>query len=303
MDERWSRFIQHADMLDTSRTARFTPNLVAGVAAFADGFPGERFLELGCGTGAMLRAFARQYPHKAFQGLDRDTAFIDYAAARATAECLANLTFTLGDAYALPYADGSFDGTMSFTVLEHVDPARFFAEQLRVLRPGGFSLTMSMFPAASLLSAPEHVPPSAEEKALRAITRRVFDRCRQYDGLVARHALAAHEIPPVVQRAGFAQVRMAFFAVSLSLQPNDPNSAANLLAEETDELSGLATLEALEADWTVQHPGYIREWTPALRERLARYIRERYAQRRALLEETWAVNARMMMAVCGIKPR
>lgn len=44
----------------------------------------------------------------------------------------------VADAFALPFADGTFDCVISSEVIEHVhDPAAFLAELLRVVKPGG----------------------------------------------------------------------------------------------------------------------------------------------------------------------
>jgi len=52
-----------------------------------------------------------------------------------------NATVVEGDATAMPFADGSFSGVVSFTMLHHVpSPAlqdRLLAEVYRVLKPGG----------------------------------------------------------------------------------------------------------------------------------------------------------------------
>jgi SAM-dependent methyltransferase len=52
-----------------------------------------------------------------------------------------NVTVVEGDATAMPFADGSFSGAVSFTMLHHVpSPAlqdRLLAEVYRVLKPGG----------------------------------------------------------------------------------------------------------------------------------------------------------------------
>ena len=48
-----------------------------------------------------------------------------------------------GDATALPFQSNTFDVTISNTVCEHVKPAKFYGEQLRVLKPGGICLVLS----------------------------------------------------------------------------------------------------------------------------------------------------------------
>lgn len=68
-------------------------------------------------------------------------------------ESLTNLNIDLfpnvdvvGDAYALPYADGSVDAVHCEAVLEHLaEPARALAEMRRVLRPGGLGYFATPF--------------------------------------------------------------------------------------------------------------------------------------------------------------
>ena len=43
----------------------------------------------------------------------------------------------------LPFADNSFDVTISNTVQEHVEPSAFWGEQKRVLKPDGVCLCLS----------------------------------------------------------------------------------------------------------------------------------------------------------------
>jgi uncharacterized protein YbaR (Trm112 family) len=52
----------------------------------------------------------------------------------------------VGDAYALPYADGSVDGLLCWAVIEHLEfPDRAIAEMYRVLKPGGLALLNTPF--------------------------------------------------------------------------------------------------------------------------------------------------------------
>jgi SAM-dependent methyltransferase/uncharacterized protein YbaR (Trm112 family) len=52
----------------------------------------------------------------------------------------------VGDAYALPYADGAVDSILCWAVIEHLEfPERAVAEMHRVLRPGGMALLGTPF--------------------------------------------------------------------------------------------------------------------------------------------------------------
>jgi SAM-dependent methyltransferase len=52
----------------------------------------------------------------------------------------------VGDAYALPYADGSVDSILCWAVIEHLEfPERAIAEMHRVLAPGGLALLNTPF--------------------------------------------------------------------------------------------------------------------------------------------------------------
>ena len=67
----------------------------------------------------------------------------------------------LGSARNLPFADGSFDLTTSFDVLQHLAPGgdrRAAAEMLRVLRPGGIAVLRTngrgLWPAPNRVRGP-----------------------------------------------------------------------------------------------------------------------------------------------------
>lgn len=97
--------------------------------------PGARgpLLDAGCGTGGMLRRFARDMGERAPVGLD----YLPDAARRAAAK--SGRPVTAGDANRLPFPDACFGAAVSIDVLCHagVDPARALAELHRVLRPDG----------------------------------------------------------------------------------------------------------------------------------------------------------------------
>jgi ubiquinone/menaquinone biosynthesis C-methylase UbiE len=90
---------------------------------------GRRVLEVGCGTGLILRRLA-QHADTAW-GVDVSPGMLRVAKQR-------GLSVVLGSVTDLPFADESFDLVCSFKVLAHIpDIGKALAEIARVTRPGG----------------------------------------------------------------------------------------------------------------------------------------------------------------------
>ncbi|MFQ5931540.1 MAG: methyltransferase domain-containing protein [Nitrospiraceae bacterium] len=102
--------------------------------------PSARVLEIGCGSGVVVRTVAR---HEGFAGrvtgVDQSPVLIETARRLATEEGVGDRTeFHIGDAHALDYADGSFDAVIAHTLISHVtEPFTVLKEAARVVRPGG----------------------------------------------------------------------------------------------------------------------------------------------------------------------
>ena len=105
--------------------------------------PGDRVLDMGCGGGRHAFALLRRGAH--VTALDMDAAELKdvagmFAAMQEEGEVPAGATAgaVRGTAYALPFADGTFDFVVCSEVLEHLpQDSRAMAELTRVLRPGG----------------------------------------------------------------------------------------------------------------------------------------------------------------------
>jgi SAM-dependent methyltransferase len=96
--------------------------------------PGDRVLDVACGTGVLARAAAgRVGPRGQVAGLDLDAGMLALARrADATVE------WRQGRAEALPWNESTFDAVLSqFGLMYFPDPQAALLEMLRVLRPGG----------------------------------------------------------------------------------------------------------------------------------------------------------------------
>ena len=96
-------------------------------------------LEVGCGSGVLDRWLARRASgaHR-ITAVDINPYLLQEAGALARQEGLGDaIEFRDGNAESLPFADDSFDVTMSVTVIEEVDADRMLAEMVRVTKPGG----------------------------------------------------------------------------------------------------------------------------------------------------------------------
>jgi SAM-dependent methyltransferase len=99
---------------------------------------GTTVLDVGCGFGLeSLRLAQLVEPGGKVVGIDKSADFIEEAKRRAAKAKLA-INFQVGDAEALPFADGAFDVARAERVLVYLpEPKRALEEMRRVTRPGG----------------------------------------------------------------------------------------------------------------------------------------------------------------------
>lgn len=96
----------------------------------------HRSLDVACGPGLVALAFARVV--RSAVGLDTTQAMLDRARELQRQRKITNTEWVLGEAYALPFPDGSFDVvTCRFAFHHLLQPSVALSEMLRVARPGG----------------------------------------------------------------------------------------------------------------------------------------------------------------------
>ncbi len=115
------------------------------VAAARPG-PDDTLLDLACGGGLIVCAFAPHVRHAT--GIDLTPAMLDRARALAADKGLANVEFRQGDVHALPWPDGAFSIVVTRFSFHHFEnPTGALREMARVCRPGGRIVVVDMYAA------------------------------------------------------------------------------------------------------------------------------------------------------------
>ena len=115
------------------------PHSPAHLASMLAPKPGERFLELGPGPGVHALPIARALlPGGALDVLDMQPQMLQHLVRRCLRAGITNVTASLGNAQALPYADDVFDGAYMIAVLGEIPNQEVaLCELRRVLKPDG----------------------------------------------------------------------------------------------------------------------------------------------------------------------
>jgi SAM-dependent methyltransferase len=170
-----STFVAHDAQGYERLMGRWSRRLAPQFLAFTGVADGEQVLDVGCGTGHLAQAVAAAARVQSVHGVDLSAAYVESARA---ANRQPNVSFSVGDACALDFADRSFDRVLSLLVLHFVpQPARAIAQMRRVARPGavvaaavwdargGFIATRMFLDTAAALD------PQANASRARSLTR------------------------------------------------------------------------------------------------------------------------------------
>jgi SAM-dependent methyltransferase len=97
--------------------------------------PGVRWLDVGCGTGALSASILAHAAPREMMGIDPSAGYVAFAQEQVQDP---RMHFEVADARALPYEAGTFDAVVSGLVLNFVpNPGQAMAEMARVVRAGG----------------------------------------------------------------------------------------------------------------------------------------------------------------------
>jgi ubiquinone/menaquinone biosynthesis C-methylase UbiE len=105
----------------------------------ANAQPGQKVLDLGCGTGTLAIMAKEMQPDAKVSGLDADPDMLKVAKYKSAGQNI-EVNFDEGFTNKLPYPDASFDIVMSSIMIHHLetpDKEKTAQEVFRVLKPGG----------------------------------------------------------------------------------------------------------------------------------------------------------------------
>jgi SAM-dependent methyltransferase len=150
----------------------------------------QRLLDVGCGSGYLLRSLANRCPEaNELAGIDPASSMIEVATASAGDD---RLSFSVGVAEQLPFPGGTFDLVVSSTSFDHwSDQQAGLRECARVLQPAGRLVLVDQF---SLWL----VPTLLVSRRGKARTKR---RANQLLTTAGFQALAWHDLYAVVIKA------------------------------------------------------------------------------------------------------
>lgn len=290
MNTIWSKYVQGTKTLYYSRKLRFD-DLFSD--QYRDLFELDakqelRILEIGCGPGALAGALHRWYPLAEITAVDRDSEFVRFGT-----ENEPGVNFVEGDATALPFENNTFDVTISNTVAEHIEPSKFYGEQLRVLKPGGICLVLSSRKGIN-------INPSCI--TFNEYEQQFWKKAEQHDDSMDRFAVCKYpmneaEMPVVMSEYGFSNISTGFATIALT--PDNPKFSAPLAldminANRYTALDGIdSVLNTMPEHFTT---GEVEEM-----KRLANAKYDTRIEQYQRGEKQWDTNVSIIMVIRGTK--
>jgi SAM-dependent methyltransferase len=138
------------------------------VVEFSGAGPNDTVLDVACGPGLLVCAFARVA--RSATGIDLTPAMIERARALQREQGLNNVSWQVGDVQSLPCADGAFSLVTSRFAFHHLlDPRGVLAEMKRVCAPGGRVVVIDSAPDPAKADAFNHMETLRDPSHVRAM--------------------------------------------------------------------------------------------------------------------------------------
>jgi len=162
----------------------------------------QKVLEIGCGRGT-IASYLAKYLGLRLTLLDNEPSAIDLARDNFR-QLELSAEFVVSDARATPFPDSSFDAVVSIGLAEHFESTevlKLFAEQYRLLRPGGVMISLN-------------IPKKISIQSLNTIMRffkKIFGR--HQDNIKKdyyRNDLSATDFAQLAERVGLSRVKTVY---------------------------------------------------------------------------------------------
>ncbi|HZR34011.1 MAG TPA: methyltransferase domain-containing protein [Nevskia sp.] len=184
---------EYAGIDNTSVNEKFV------AAALGNAPASGRLLDVGAGPGDIAVAFARHRPELEIVAIDLGEHMLRMAQRTVVRSGLSHrVTIMRADAKATGFEGASFDCVVSNSVVHHIpDPAAFFAEMLRVARPGAGFFVKDLHRPASTAELTHLVETYASDCS--PYQRRLFAQS-------LHAALTAEEVSSMCRRLGLEDI-------------------------------------------------------------------------------------------------
>ena len=286
----WSKYVQGTKTLYYSRKLRFDDMFAGKYKALfdLDEKRNLKILEIGCGPGALAGALHRWYPNAEIIAVDRDSEFVRFAMTHEK-----GIEFMEGDATDLPFEDNTFDVTISNTVSEHIEPSKFYGEQLRVLKPGGICLVLSSRKGINL--TPSCITFNEYEQEFWKKAEQYDDSMEKYS--ICKYPMSEAQLPAAMEKYGFNNIRIGYATIDLT--PDDPKFSPELAhdiinANRYSELDGIdSVLYSMPEHFSAEEIEEMKRLSNVKYDtRIEQYNRG---------EKQWDTNVSIIMVVRGTK--
>jgi ubiquinone/menaquinone biosynthesis C-methylase UbiE len=138
------------------------------IVEFSGAGPDDTVLDVACGGGLVVCAFAKTVRHAT--GIDLTPAMLEQARKNQAAQGLTNVTWQQGDVVPLPFPDASFSIVTSRFAFHHfLDPLSVLREMNRVAKPGGKVMVVDSAPAPDRADAFNRVEKLRDPSHVRAM--------------------------------------------------------------------------------------------------------------------------------------